>query len=47
MELSIEDFINLRNLIYERTGMQFGENKIYYFKKRIQKRMEQRADIFC
>ncbi len=42
MELSIEDFINLRNLIYERTGMQFGENKIYYFKKRIQKRMEQR-----
>lgn len=40
MELSIEDFINLRNLIYERTGMQFGENKIYYFKKRIQKRME-------
>ncbi|MEQ8174308.1 MAG: protein-glutamate O-methyltransferase CheR [Syntrophomonadaceae bacterium] len=42
MELSIEDFINLRNLIYERTGMQFGENKIYYFKKRIQKRMEYR-----
>lgn len=42
MELSIEDFINLRNLIYERTGMQFGENKIYYFKKRIQKRMEHR-----
>jgi chemotaxis protein methyltransferase CheR len=42
LELSIEDFINLRNLIYERTGMQFGENKIYYFKKRIQKRMEQR-----
>ncbi len=43
MELSIEDFINLRNLIYERTGMQFGENKIYYFKKRVQKRMETRG----
>jgi len=42
LELSIEDFISLRNLIYERTGMQFGENKIYYFKKRVQKRMEQR-----
>lgn len=43
MELSIEDFVSLRNLIYERTGMQFGENKIYYFKKRIQKRMEEQG----
>jgi chemotaxis protein methyltransferase CheR len=43
LELSIENFINLRNLIYERTGMQFGENKIYYFKKRVQKRMESRG----
>ncbi|HWP98272.1 MAG TPA: protein-glutamate O-methyltransferase CheR [Syntrophomonadaceae bacterium] len=43
LELSIEDFVNLRNLIYERTGMQFGENKIYYFKKRVQKRMEEQG----
>ena len=40
MDLSTEDFIAIRNLIYERTGMHFGENKIYYFKKRLQKRME-------
>jgi chemotaxis protein methyltransferase CheR len=40
LELTIEDFIKLRNLIYERTGISFGENKIYYIKKRLQKRME-------
>ncbi len=40
MNLSMEDFIAIRNLIYERTGMHFGENKIYYFKKRLQRRME-------
>lgn len=41
MELLIEDFVIVRNLIYERTGMNFGDNKIYYFKKRLQKRMEE------
>ncbi|MEN6348483.1 MAG: protein-glutamate O-methyltransferase CheR [Syntrophomonas sp.] len=40
MDLSTEDFISIRNLIYDRTGMHFGDNKIYYFKKRLQKRME-------
>ncbi|ADI02483.1 MAG TPA: protein-glutamate O-methyltransferase CheR [Syntrophothermus lipocalidus] len=40
MDLPIEDFIALRNLIYERTGMFFGENKIYYIKKRLHKRMQ-------
>ncbi len=40
MDLSIEEFIALRNLIYERTGMFFSENKIYYIKKRLQKRMQ-------
>lgn len=40
MELSIEDFISIRNLVYERTGMHFGDNKVYFFKKRLQKRME-------
>jgi len=40
LELSIEDFISIRNLVYEHTGMHFGENKVYFFKKRLQKRME-------
>ncbi|MGI6487361.1 MAG: protein-glutamate O-methyltransferase CheR [Syntrophomonadaceae bacterium] len=39
MDLSIQDFIQLRDLIYDRTGIHFGENKIYYVKKRLQKRM--------
>jgi len=43
LELSTEDFVSIRNLIYERTGMNFGDNKIYYFKKRLQKRMEENA----
>jgi len=41
LDLSIEDFVSVRNLIYERTGMHFGDNKIYYFKKRLQKRMDE------
>jgi len=41
LDLSIEDFVSVRNLIYEKTGMHFGDNKIYYFKKRLQKRMEE------
>lgn len=40
MDLPVEDFIKLRRLIYERTGIFFGDNKIYYVKKRLQKRME-------
>ena len=41
MDLSTEDFIAIRNLIYERTGMHFGENKIYYFKLFLQTLIEQ------
>jgi len=40
VELSAENFIRLRNLIYERTGISLGENKVYYVKKRLEKRME-------
>lgn len=40
MELTLEYFIKLRNLIYERTGINYEENKIYYIKKRLQQRME-------
>lgn len=40
LDLSIEDFVRLRNLIYEKTGIHFGENKVYFVKKRLQKRME-------
>lgn len=39
MELPLEYFIKLRNLIYERTGISYEENKIYYIKKRLQQRM--------
>lgn len=40
MELTLEYFIKIRNLIYERTGINYEENKIYYVKKRVQQRME-------
>ncbi|MGI5920894.1 MAG: CheR family methyltransferase [Syntrophomonadaceae bacterium] len=39
MELPLEYFIKIRNLIYERTGIRFEENKIYYVKKRLQQRI--------
>lgn len=41
MELPLEYFIKLRDLIYERTGISYEENKIYYVKKRLQMRMDQ------
>jgi chemotaxis protein methyltransferase CheR len=40
LELPLEYFIKLRNLIYERTGIRYEENKIYYIKKRLHQRME-------
>jgi chemotaxis protein methyltransferase CheR len=40
MELPLEYFMKLRNLIYERTGISFEANKIYYIKKRLQQRMD-------
>jgi len=39
LELPLEYFIKLRNLIYERTGISYEENKIYYVKKRLHQRM--------
>lgn len=39
MNLSIEEFIKLRNLIYDRTGIFYGENKVYFVKKRLRKRI--------
>jgi chemotaxis protein methyltransferase CheR len=35
----LEYFIKIRNLVYDRTGIRFEENKIYYVKKRLQQRM--------
>jgi chemotaxis protein methyltransferase CheR len=40
LELPLEYFIKLRNLIYERTGISYEENKIYYVKKRLYQRIE-------
>lgn len=39
MELPLEYFIKIRNLIYDRTGIRFEENKVYYVKKRLQQRI--------
>jgi len=40
MELSLEDFKKIRDLVYEKTGMRFEENKMYFVKRRLEKRME-------
>jgi len=41
MEFSFHDFIKLRDLIYKKTGLFFEEKKIYFVKKRVNKRMEE------
>ncbi len=40
MKLAVEEFIKLRNIVYDRAGIYFETNKIYFVKKRIEKRME-------
>lgn len=40
MELPKEQFIRLRDFIYEKSGLFFEEKKIYFVKKRIEKRLE-------
>ncbi len=37
---TVEDFIRLRNLIYEKTGIKFEEKKIYFVKRRVLERMK-------
>ncbi len=37
---TVEDFIKLRNLIYERTGIKFEEKKIYFVKRRVMERVK-------
>lgn len=39
MKLSVEDFIRLRNIIYDKAGLFFETKKIYFIKKRVEKRM--------
>lgn len=39
MELKVEDFIKFRNLIYDKAGIFFETKKIYFVKKRIEKRL--------
>ncbi len=39
MELKVEDFIKFRNLIYDKAGIFFETKKIYFVKKRIEKRV--------
>jgi chemotaxis protein methyltransferase CheR len=40
MKLTVEQFISLRDIIYDRAGLYFETNKIYLMKKRVQKRLE-------
>lgn len=40
MNLSTEDFFKLRNLIYNKAGIFFEPRKIYFVKKRVEKRIE-------
>jgi len=40
MNLSTEDFFKLRNLIYNMAGLFFEPRKIYFVKKRIEKRLD-------
>ncbi len=40
MNLSAEDFFKLRNLIYNMAGIFFEPRKIYYVKKRVEKRLD-------
>jgi chemotaxis protein methyltransferase CheR len=41
IDLSIEDFIKLRDFLYQKVGIFFEEKKIYFLKKRLQMRMEE------
>ncbi len=39
MELTVEDFIKFRNLIYEKAGLYFETKKIYFVHKRLENRV--------
>ncbi len=41
MKLTVEDFIKLRNIIYDKAGLFFETKKIYFVKKRVEKRMQE------
>jgi len=41
MKLTVEDFIKIRNIIYEKAGIFFETKKIYFVNKRVEKRMEE------
>lgn len=41
MDLSLGDFHNLRDLVYERSGIFFEDKKIYFLKKRMENRIQQ------
>lgn len=40
--MSLETFINLRDLIYEKSGIYFVENKKYFLENRLSKRVQER-----
>ena len=40
MKLTVEQFISLRDIIFDKAGLYFDTNKIYLMKKRVEKRLE-------
>jgi chemotaxis protein methyltransferase CheR len=40
MKLTVEEFIQLRDIIYDKAGLFFEEKKIYFVKKRVEQRLE-------
>jgi chemotaxis protein methyltransferase CheR len=41
MKLTVEAFMKLRNIIYDKTGLFYESKKIYFVKKRLEKRMKE------
>jgi chemotaxis protein methyltransferase CheR len=41
--LSMDEFENLSNFVYRKTGIRFESKKMYFISKRVQKRMDFRG----
>jgi chemotaxis protein methyltransferase CheR len=40
MDLSTEHFVRIRDVIYQKLGLRFEQNKVHFLKRRVQTRME-------
>jgi chemotaxis protein methyltransferase CheR len=41
MEFGLREFVELRKLIYAKSGIHLGDEKVYFLKRRVEKRMEE------